>query len=115
MLSIQVPAHDSVQCDLGFGPQEIKEYQPPLGYIFVNQKGETPFGTLTVLFDYKENPLVDIPIYSDYRSIQLPYLYHWVLLCNGAKIATITVPEHNRVKYRLLFGENCQVQAAALE
>ncbi len=115
MTSIKVPAHDSVPCNLGFGPQEIKEYQPPVGYVFVNQKGERPFRTVTVLFDYKENPLVDIPIYSDYRSIQLSYLYHWVLLCNGAKIATTTVPEYKRVQYRLLFGENCKMQAVTIE
>ncbi len=110
-LFLTIPAYQKVSSlELSFGPQEKYEHQPVKGYLITNTQSTEPIKTVRAQFEYKENPLSDIPYFYDHRSLRLPYLYYWTLYCDDKQIQLLHIEEHERKKYSLIIKNLCSVQ-----
>lgn len=110
-LFLTVPAHQRISnLGLSFGPQEKYGHQPAKGYVISTTQGVEPFKIVRVQFEYKEDPLSDIPYYYGHHSLRLPYLYYWALYCNDKHIETFQTKEHERKQYSLIIKSVCSIQ-----
>lgn len=111
-LSIQ--AHQTASCLLSFGRQEELNYIPPSGYLITHKDTTGPFRTICCVFDYVEDPLIDIPIVHGYRFRNVVQRYHWSLFCDEAQVASFSSFEHERIAYKLIIGNSCSIKMHVL-
>jgi hypothetical protein len=112
-LSVTLKPHQKLSgLELSFGHAEYKEHKPLKGYVFTNRGQALPFKTLKVLFERKENPVVDIPY--DHTLFRHSYISYWSLYCNDILLKTYHAPENERKYYMLTLGEHCIVSVAEL-
>lgn len=88
--------------NLSFGPQEVREIIPPIGFS-IKTNSKEPCEMIRFEFDFAQDPLVGMQI--DVKvGAQFPRLFYWSLFCNGNHLETFTSYENKRAKFAILYN-----------